>query len=410
MAKTEKEFYYILSDIHIGTNDRVNWFQKEFHGKYLSNILTYITNEKRTRDVIINGDWLEEWVYQSQTQTGASKYMVKRIISANPELFTPSDARGNFISLNNSISGNLCFVNGNHDMGIKTEDINCVLKLNKPIVKCGDHYENKEIYAEHGHLYTTLNRPYEKTENIYGPLPLGYYITRVCADLSRKQLNGTQTAADLEDHGLTVMTLIKKHKMILARLIFKRIKENRSNTYILICFLIAVLYADADIYDIQGVKEFVKTMGRDYFDRIVKEYKYLMPDLNNISAEEAIRYFRKLTINPISEHVMCDFTRDLSTYGYKLSRKYKNQHRIFALGHTHLSVNMYMDQNKSIYVNSGFMCPDKPSFAANKRKLTFIEIEKEQTSSGYYYTVRIKEINKDFVIKTHSARKIRGRF
>ena len=53
-----------LSDIHVGTNQPVNWYQKELHEPYLQAALGHIHKTAAEIDeLIVLGDMVDLWTY-----------------------------------------------------------------------------------------------------------------------------------------------------------------------------------------------------------------------------------------------------------------------------------------------------------------------------------------------------------
>lgn len=195
-----KDKIVVLSDIHIGTNYKTNWYQKEFHEPYLSAILDHvIQNKDSIQELILLGDIFDFWTYPPNMIPPAFADM----LAANPNIF---GVNGKLSQVLTALQGRVTYVNGNHDMNVTKNDLDQIpnsdgYKINycpEPIYYVQTD-QGKKIAFTHGHIFTMFNNPYLGTE--ISPLPVGYYITRSVAYKWDRELKPGQTVADLRGQG-----------------------------------------------------------------------------------------------------------------------------------------------------------------------------------------------------------------
>jgi DNA repair exonuclease SbcCD nuclease subunit len=191
-----------LSDIHIGLNQRENWYQQKAHERYVQAILRYIAAKGKTvRDVVLLGDLFDTWEYASENSVPEPEVFLQECIKANAPLFRPGND-GDFVSVLNAIGGDLWYINGNHDMSIPVGAVNKALNLTGKLIQGNpDPLKNfvypssdPNIYAEHGHRFSLMCRPDKagNTDNGYYPLPLGYYVSRIVGTYCKNILAQTR--------------------------------------------------------------------------------------------------------------------------------------------------------------------------------------------------------------------------
>ncbi len=173
----------VISDIHIGIDD--NYAEMVKNRPLLINFLKQLQSTTDVRELVINGDFLDEWFlpvyYPSYTDV---QQFYKDVITNNQALID---------ELNNVIDCGikLVYIPGNHDM---TQD-NDVLQMAIPeIVQIrdakglGTYYtgDRNEIAIEHGHRYDVFSAPdtvtnAELCDNDNTILPAGYFYARYAA-------------------------------------------------------------------------------------------------------------------------------------------------------------------------------------------------------------------------------------
>ena len=364
-----------LSDLHIGLNTPTNWYQKSLHQKYLKAILRYIqSNGYRVRDVVILGDWFEYWMYLPK---GPIPINLREIFQANADIFTPA-RDGDFISCLDSIQGNFCYINGNHDMLVSAKEINKHfhrLSRKGKYVICNETpqnntvYKTNGIYAEHGHNHSMLSRPDNSKSNLFAPLPVDYFICRTWSDIVSQYLNS------LEEKNST--GFFPKNKPLFGTGekaldgISKSTERGKSFAEVILYLLVSIA---------------TKGKEKPY------QYSYLMPDGSQISAAEAAEMFPDLTITPKNlPGLLTDLGRSLTSIGKTFCQQ---GYKVVLMGHTHIPKIEHCLYLKSfglkqgIIVNTGFLCPNEREFSSGNT-LTFAEVE--QKDKQYY--ARLKKID-----------------
>ncbi|ADL50710.1 metallophosphoesterase [Clostridium cellulovorans] len=361
--------YIFLSDVHIGENIPENWYQKSVHQVYLKAILQYIqANAQQIQDVVILGDWFDSWMYPPEPQISAT---VTEIINNNLEVFTVQDD-GDFITCMDSIKGDLYYVRGNHDMTIDFNELNNYIKLhskkNKQVVCLDEAYGVNGIYAEHGHYFDLLCKPDLGDKNLYKPLPIGYFVSRVSALYCQQKLQeaGNQNAAQLPGQGNPDMSSI-----------LKAIVSNYSGDYS--NFANVIMSTLSNLVKCPDMTKLVFTM----------------PDGTVINAADVAKMYPDILKNQqdLTSLLVVDADNSLDNNGENLcNSSYKGiKNRVVVMGHTHvdrLQSHYTLFNGKTIYVNSGFMCPAIPDISTGM-VMTFTEVEQ----NGSTFTVRLKKVN-----------------
>jgi len=362
-----------ISDIHLGINTITNWYQTQVHQKALKSVLRYIVRKAEyIEDVVILGDWFDQWTYTPCDHIPS----VTDIMDNNKILFTEqSDGSGDFISVIKKIHGKLRFVNGNHDMLVRLEDINCKLsELNgsdnyKVYPGTGDNLDkpppentsyqsnNQKVYAEHGHLYDLFNKPANMHENPYKPLPIGYFVARTACDYVSKHLSGKLNSAYLPNSGDPNY----KNVGLDIKAVLKAISHKPSNVaaFALGCVL--------------------------EFDDNVSEIKYNMQwdgSVTKVSSNEVGNYYSELvTVENITKAIpeaIASLEEELGSYAKKLF-ELKPEVEIIIMGHTHIP--SFLKKEGKMYINTGAFCASIPDMEKNGKILTFVEVTSDEKRS-----------------------------
>lgn len=343
-----------ISDVHMGINIRENWYQPSAHEKYLKSILKdIINNAEDVQDVIMLGDWFDTWVYPCRPKTQNSPEMpnitISKIIDAHPNMFNrQKNNDGDFITCMDSIKGNLYFVNGNHDMGINCAELNNCLKdrcITGKKVECFDSNHKKnlicvlnDIYAEHGHCYSVMNRP-DRNGNEF---PLGYFITRICSLHCKRELDksGCSNASQLPHSG-------NPDKEEILKKLISDIKNSSPHL----------------AYDI--LNAFTETIGYKPEDII-----FDMPDGSSIDGYQVSTMYPNddlfKTEKDLEDFYEVDCNNNLDNEGRRLCN---SGHKIVIFGHTHKEE--LKSYGSNYYANSGYLCPPNPS----KSKISHVYVE-----------------------------------
>ena len=173
----------VISDLHLGIDDK---FAETVKNRPL--LIEFLQRLQRTKDVrelVIGGDFLDEWFlpvyYPSYTDV---KQFYRGVIANN---------KGVIDELNKVIESGikLVYVVGNHDMMLEAEVLReAVPKIVQPMDSkgLGRYYtgDRNEIVIEHGHRYDVFSAPdtvtnAELCRNRETILPAGYFYARYAA-------------------------------------------------------------------------------------------------------------------------------------------------------------------------------------------------------------------------------------
>lgn len=385
-----------LSDLHIGVDAPTNLYQTSKHQPSLKAILKYIQeNGKNIRDVVILGDWIDLWMYNSTarpmtempTDRATILPTVKQIIEANPGVFkNNNDNTGDFISCINSIQGNFYYVSGNHDMNYYKDpsdpkdpcdpydSISYLIDYFKKNTKKGitwidcskeknDVYKSSEgeIYAEHGHWYSMLCKP--KSDYLYeNKLPFGYFVTRAGMD------------AIQSTPALTIENI-----------------KGKMNGTPKLTFSAALLQILAEQAGKQSWKDFNFILPKGY-DPV---------SVNDI-VTKCFTFPPSAVDNP--EFVVVDNEGNLDGIAREFFTK-DDGLKIVLMGHTH-DAKQFQDfsvicndgvRNQATYVNTGFLCVGAPNGNTGLPVATFVEIEDTGIDSAILaqlpYKINMKYVN-----------------
>ncbi len=363
-----------LSDIHIGVNDPVNWYQPSVHKKYLKRILAHVEeNAGDVKDLVILGDWFDFWTYPPLKQPPG----LNAIFEAHPDLFTkqPSGNAGDFVTCMETIQGNLCYVNGNHDMLVTSDGIDAWFQQHteKKVLYPRVEYDNKNIsgyvnengdlFSVHGHQFDLFNKPDHKQNELYKGLPIGHFITRVVGLLCEEELakKHTSNAAGLKDSGNPTFS-------------FKLVELAFDN------FLEAVSLKK------QLAKVILETLIDDSNEKDT-DIRYKMYDASEIATSEVMEKFKNLW-GSYDEIVKGGLEAGLIWKAEDLIK----EHRIVLMGHTHDPTLRLMKRSngvKCIYANSGYACPSRPDMKKKRKNPTFVVVEEDDRK----YTVTLNKVD-----------------
>ena len=171
-----------ISDLHLGADD--NYTECRMNRDALVDFLNNIRTSPNVKELVIIGDLIDEWFVPMNVDTFNAKTQlsfVKRVALNNKPVI---DAFNDIIKDGNV---KVTYVPGNHDILIKSEDIQSILPGISEVrdVKGLGTYSPEdfpEMAIEHGHRYNFFcapdfsNRSITKTDSI---LPPGYFFTRM---------------------------------------------------------------------------------------------------------------------------------------------------------------------------------------------------------------------------------------
>ncbi|MBE9226578.1 metallophosphoesterase [Phormidium sp. LEGE 05292] len=370
----------VLSDVHIATNEPVNWYQKSLHEPYLSAILDYvIANAASIQELVLLGDIFDFWTCPPSQKPPA----FADIVAANPNILSH---QGKLSQALTALEGKVTYVNGNHDMNITQDDLNLIQNSSGYKIQYCDrpiYYvsaaENKKVAFTHGHTFTMFNAPDFSTP--LSPLPVGHFVTRAFAYMLQKTLQPGETVADLPNqgspNGLDISTLattiLKNPSSVVALLLdytiaATQIPENEP-----------ILLANGQTTTMGAAKtiygslwsQWVNTWGGGE-DGLLAAVKAAIADANGLY----IAWFAQ---------------QSALTSNSNLS----------VLGHTHIA-KLGLTNGLVQYVNNGFECAASPDIHAssNPKTISFTVIDTDECAASLYQVVNTNGV---YNISSYSA-------
>ncbi len=356
-----------LTDLHIGTNHETNWYQKGFHQPILKTILLYLVkNGQQIDDVVILGDWFEQWNFPPHKTIPN----LETIFSMNSEIFTKTNDGSDFITLMESIRGNLRFVNGDHDMLVELKDINnyfsaiCDKKvlpghgsdLEKPAIS-NTYYLNDAVWGEHGHQYDLFHRPSSSPYNSCAPLPLGYFVSRLYCHFLEKKISS------MHRHDASCIADCSNSELSNSGLKFSKFVEG----------LIEQIQSGKPIDAAQIIIDQLMQFNRNFHMNFNLKHE----GFGEIDSTDVSNLYKELvTVRNFGEAIS---SAEVSYSGLgNFAKKHfcKNPKcKVVVMGHTHKSeMEICGSGRKHLYANAGFTCPSKPDITAGNHRASFILI------------------------------------
>jgi UDP-2,3-diacylglucosamine pyrophosphatase LpxH len=172
----------VISDLHLGAD--FSFAEIKDNLGPLKAFLEQIRTSRSVKELVINGDLLDEWYVPATTDTYKGKNQsdfVNRIAIANKEVID----KFNQIIQEGEIL--VTYIPGNHDMAISTENVNLILPgINQARDASGLGIYSPsgypEIAIEHGHRYNIIASPDPVSNQDVAEgtiLPVGYFFTRL---------------------------------------------------------------------------------------------------------------------------------------------------------------------------------------------------------------------------------------
>jgi hypothetical protein len=156
---TSRNLIVVISDLHLGAD--FNYAEIKDNLGPLTALLEQIRTSRSVKELVINGDMLDEWYVPATTDTYGGKNQsdyVLRIAIANKEVvdkFNQIIQEGKIL---------VTFIPGNHDMAIATENIDLIFPgINQARDARGVGTYSPSGYPgiaiEHGHRYNIIASP-----------------------------------------------------------------------------------------------------------------------------------------------------------------------------------------------------------------------------------------------------------
>lgn len=370
----------LISDVHIGRKDNPfgnGWF-KGLNPSYLSVVLNKIAYDSNTSRLIIVGDFFDTWLCPPEKKPFNN---VAEVINAWSDSIFMAPLKKCI-----ELCTEVLYIPGNHDMGIKQEDLEALkvkgkeLKIVEPGAYPTSYFFGesnsitKTLYFEHGHASDLFNAPVSPTdEDTIQGLPFGYYVTRIDADLESFSLNKIYQQAYI----LAFKKFNKQESM--KSKTAQKTKTLTANNSKTIGSIFIELFIDI-------VVKMANSKRKDS-EKLTDESVIIMPDTyNNVTIGDVkkgyytlLKKFQDLRKNPVNTDSVDSFhryyllsatKRGLSKYANEkfgkksislwFKRIFTNQapEKIVIMGHTHTSTKEYVMNREipGIYVNTGCLC------------------------------------------------------
>ncbi len=208
--------YIVISDIHLGDQRAAmggyGWNRHE--KDTLIAFMDYIKSAELCDEIVVAGDFIDEWVSPPDSLTFADKNgnmitereFFRGVVDFNYKVFDK------FRELKNA-GIDLTYVPGNHDMQVTEADFEDVLpgvfqqSRTKGVEGMGDYRPEDDLFIEHGHRYDIMNAPYigkNGVDNISGSiLPPGFFVSKLnCGH----KVGNNQMASTIEGSGLDAIS------------------------------------------------------------------------------------------------------------------------------------------------------------------------------------------------------------
>jgi UDP-2,3-diacylglucosamine pyrophosphatase LpxH len=183
-SSEKRDLIVIISDIHLGADK--DYAEINLNLESLRAFLEQIRCSRSVKELVIGGDFLDEWFVPASVNTYQGKDQadfVHRIAQTNSEVI---DVLNNIIQEGVIL---VTYVPGNHDLAITGENIESILpgihQVRDADAKGLGTYSPTafpELVVEHGHRYNIFCAPDPISNQDIAPgciLPAGYFLTRL---------------------------------------------------------------------------------------------------------------------------------------------------------------------------------------------------------------------------------------
>jgi UDP-2,3-diacylglucosamine pyrophosphatase LpxH len=360
-----------LSDVHIGSNAVTNWYQREVHEELLVAMLDHVVaNAANVAELVIAGDLVDQWTYVPSERPPT----LETIAQANPAIFA---AHGALARVASALPGRVTFLAGNHDMALTAEALSAMIGQ---AIRAGSSpiYEppagRGQVVCTHGHLYSLFNAP-DPVGDPANALPLGHFITRLCALDGARRLAPGRTVADLPLSGDPTGTSLLTDSLKAAVQTFVANDVSLSRVI---------------------METFLDAVGE------TTQLAFQMGDGSSRTAEQVIQAYEGLYarfgagprslygIDPSFVALLhTDANNSLQHFAEVLAARYA----VIVMGHTHACVDdadTPLFAKDYLYANPGFGCPSLPDMQRpqSPARSTFLELEVDEARGVLEASVR----------------------
>lgn len=176
----ERDTIAVLSDVHIGPRAKDGEGQAWFFGiyeEYFTNILHKLLKNRRVRELVFLGDLFDTWNYPPERHPDS----VRKII----DNWKDSPFMAPLLACIERFDA-VWYIPGNHDMGVKADDLAMLSSGGKSIKLATPEEFNKEhenisgcaLVMEHGNDADFFNAPDTDGDSVLDK-PFGYYVSRL---------------------------------------------------------------------------------------------------------------------------------------------------------------------------------------------------------------------------------------
>lgn len=158
----------VISDLHISNGASYSKFIPNYSNTAIQVIKNFAYDSSIT-DLVLLGDIFDLWMYPIDVKP----LTVQEIINVNPEFTTAIRACVAALP-------NVYYVNGNHDLGLRIDDLEFFTNDGKYVKQLPSGGLCAGLHLEHGHSVDIFNAPDDSPGTI-GGYPLGFFITRLAA-------------------------------------------------------------------------------------------------------------------------------------------------------------------------------------------------------------------------------------
>jgi UDP-2,3-diacylglucosamine pyrophosphatase LpxH len=371
-----------ISDVHIGTDARTNWYQARYHESMLQAVFdTVVAEADQIAELILLGDFIDQWTYVPDQRPPS----FAEIAAANPGIL---GEQGALVRALDALDGRVAYVNGNHDMAVGAAELAQLRDAHGRTPRLVTDFPYLPALGEgrvacaHGHQFSIFNAPDWHAMPKTG-IPLGHPVTRLGALWSVQHLAAGETVADRTGSGEPTGWAFDKAE--LATLIAGVLERQDSLADLLLDALLRAI-GQPDSIPIQNADGSVTTAA---------EAKAAYANLYARFSDPAHFPGSALVSHPaFFALVETDVRSSLGHFARALGK----QHRVVVMGHTHVSEDEtqrpILFGNESVYANCGFNCPAQPDLIRpqHPRRPTFIEVQVDDAAKHLVIRVRVVEL------------------
>jgi UDP-2,3-diacylglucosamine pyrophosphatase LpxH len=377
VALKGRKLVVCISDIHLGMDDA--YAECKENRPHLENFLTKIQSNHNVEELVIAGDFIDEWFIPATVDTFAGKTQkefVQKVVDNNSAIFTAINA----IIQSNKIA--VTYVPGNHDLLITSDEINKVLpKVNqiKETQGLGSYSPKSfpQAIIEHGHRYNFFCAPDPLSNSKIAEnsiLPPGYFFTRIAVEsIIQGKKNEVQTHHIDLTYGNESQYLCSLYAQLWESLLKGFPLSQKLNDE----FIVTNIDGFKKSYSIQDILPCRKENGEldmNLYSGIQDTWK-CRQIMNNVN----VLIPTSDAINKANDN---GFTDEMSYMQYFSNPN--SDKRIIVFGHTHVAkITTYLthdDNKRAIYANSGTWIDN--NHADPTRTMTFVVLIPRKNSTS----------------------------